>query len=57
MEKKLCGIDLNAVQDYVARNWIKDKSGEDIFLENPIFLNILIDRSFLVKLFFTIHYK
>ena len=31
MDKKLCGIDLNGVQDYAARNWVKDKSGEEIF--------------------------
>lgn len=47
MEKKLCGIDLNAVQDYVARNWIKDKSGEDIFLENT---NLGSSRSSVISL-------
>ena len=47
MERKLCGVDLNGVQDYVARNWVKDVSGEDQF-ENHI--NLGSSRSSVVSL-------
>lgn len=31
MQKKLSGIDLNGIQDFVARNWVKDSTGDDVF--------------------------
>ena len=30
MQKKLSGIDLNGIQDFVARNWVKDSTGDDV---------------------------
>ena len=47
MQKKLCGIDLNGVQDYAARNWVKAPSGEDEFVEH---LNLGSTRSSIIAL-------
>lgn len=47
MERKLCGIDLNGVQDYAARNWVKDASGEDKFEDHT---NLGSSRSCVVSL-------
>ena len=47
MQRKLCGVDLNGVQDYVARNWVKDKFGEDQFEDHT---NIGSSRSCIVSL-------
>ncbi len=34
MNSKLCGIDLNGVQDYVAKNWKIESDGEEYFSKN-----------------------
>ena len=47
MEKKVCGIDLNGVQDYAARNWVKASSGEDEFDEH---VNLGSTRSSIITL-------
>ena len=47
MGRKLCGVDLNGVQDYVARNWGKDASGEDQFEDHT---NLGSSRSCIVSL-------
>ena len=47
MQKKLCGIDLNGVQDYAARNWVKAPSGEDEFIEH---VNLGSTRSSIIDL-------
>ena len=47
MGRKLCGVDLNGVQDYVARNWVKDASGEDQFEDHT---NLGSSRSCIVSL-------
>ena len=47
MQRKLCGVDLNGVQDYVARNWVKDKFGEDQFEDHT---NIGSSRACIVSL-------
>ena len=47
MQKKLCGIDLNGVQDYAARNWVKAPSGEDEFVEH---VNLGSTRSSIIDL-------
>ena len=47
MAKKLSGIDLNGVQDYAARNWVKDKSGEDVYQEQ---INYGSSRSTVISL-------
>ena len=47
MQKKLCGIDLNGVQDYAARNWVKASSGEDVFEEH---VNLGSTRSSIIAL-------
>jgi hypothetical protein len=47
MARKLCGIDLNGIQDYVARNWVKDAFGEDIFQDH---INVGSSRSSVVSL-------
>ena len=47
MERKLCGIDLNGVQDYAARNWVKDASGDDKFEDHT---NLGSSRSCIVSL-------
>ncbi|MDC3324346.1 hypothetical protein OAV52_02445 [Planktomarina temperata] len=47
MERKLCGIDLNGIQDYAARNWAKDASGEDKFEDHT---NVGSSRSSVVSL-------
>jgi hypothetical protein len=47
MQKKLCGIDLNGVQDYAARNWVKAPSGEDKFDEH---VNLGSTRSSIIDL-------
>ena len=47
MQKKLCGIDLNGVQDYAARNWVKAPSGEDEFVE---YVNLGSARSSIINL-------
>ena len=47
MQKKLCGIDLNGVQDYAARNWVKAPSGEDEFGEH---VNLGSTRSSIIDL-------
>lgn len=47
MERKLCGVDLNGVQDYATRNWIKDSSGDDKFEEHT---NVGPSRSSVVSL-------
>lgn len=47
MERKLCGVDLNGVQDYAGRNWVKDASGEDKFEDHT---NLGSSRSCVVSL-------
>lgn len=47
MERKLCGVDLNGFHDYVARNWVKDASGEDKFEDHT---NLGSSRSCVVSL-------
>ena len=47
MGKKLCGVDLNGVQDYAARNWVKDASGEDQFEDH---INLGSSRSSIVSI-------
>lgn len=47
MQKKLCGIDLNGVQDYAARNWVKAPSGEDEF---GVHVNLGSTRSSIIDL-------
>lgn len=47
MAIKLSGVDLNGVQDYVARNWVKHASGEDQFEDHT---NLGSSRSSVVSL-------
>ena len=45
MKSKLCGIDLNGVQDYVAKNW-DIKVGEEYFSKNDEEIFLLMEASY-----------
>ena len=35
VSKKICGVDLNGIQDAACRNWVLGVDGEEVFNDEP----------------------